>query len=921
MTGSEQFGVCRRLLPAVLLCAPIGAQTTPFTCSALAPPAVVRTEGVAELLPEVTITCAGGTANSPVPVTIDFVAPPAVLITSREIQGASEAVLILPDGSTVPGRRSTSGLTWSSPVNQPGIGRIVLRIANMRVFVRSSTPSAATLRLTAGNFNAISSFLIEPRPASRIESRQCDDSGNGEFTVPVSGVLNPQVALGRPGPAQLSYNMRFREGFSNAFRNRAGESGPRGTADNGTRFLVRIANIPDGVTVLATTAGVPGAPTSRTLQARLINSDANGDGGGTAVTSDFQGVCGTTAQIPMARLTVLNGTAAAVWEVTASNADAIEQFSAGIAFAFAAPIKGSPVALGTLAPISTARSTAVPRFTESPAPRSFPLQRGLTFVSSAGGVAPPQQVALSGQSPSVRIETGVFPLASGVTPRNFIGVRLLEPGIAEVTINTTGLAAGTYTGFVSFDGDPITVLLTVLAAGSDPGPVIQPEGFVITVPFGAQRTEQRAFTITNTGPAPLTFNVPDVQVTGTVPPGQSVTRTFSLAVVGTLPPGVYPFVFPVTFSNGVRRNLVVRVILLPRPPTSASSQVFAAVPGCDSNRLVAVLERVGAVAVLPTSYPANVEALVTDNCGQPVDNAAVQVTFSSESTVLALQSNGNGDGRYGASWIPLNPRTTATLQLSARLDGYADGQATTTRDIAAPVSAAAPILGALQNAASQKPGAAPGTAMSIYGLNFAAALSQAQEFPLPTRLGGAIALVDLVETPLLFAAPNQINLVLPQTLEPGRHTVIVRTPNSISASVPFEVDAVAPGVFTTNSQGTGQGAVVIAGTRTVVDGARPARNGDFLEIYLTGMGRTVPLANAALAAPTAEPLARIAGDPVTVTIGGVAASVVFAGLTPGLSGLYQINVQMPAGIPPGNNTPVIVTVGGVVAATTTIAVQ
>jgi uncharacterized protein (TIGR03437 family) len=59
-----------------------------------------------------------------------------------------------------------------------------------------------------------------------------------------------------------------------------------------------------------------------------------------------------------------------------------------------------------------------------------------------------------------------------------------------------------------------------------------------------------------------------------------------------------------------------------------------------------------------------------------------------------------------------------------------------------------------------------------------------------------------------------------------------------------------------------------------------------------------------------------------VTIGGIAATpVLYSGLAPGLVGLYQINVQVPANAPLGDAVPVFVSVNGVASNTVTVAVS
>jgi len=128
----------------------------------------------------------------------------------------------------------------------------------------------------------------------------------------------------------------------------------------------------------------------------------------------------------------------------------------------------------------------------------------------------------------------------------------------------------------------------------------------------------------------------------------------------------------------------------------------------------------------------------------------------------------------------------------------------------------------------------------------------------------------------------------------------------------------APGIFTINSQGTGQGAILDAAYR-LVDASNPAASGSFVLIYCTGLGSvTNP-------PPTGSPASLTDPSPTpmfpTVTIGGVSANVSFSGLAPGYVGLYQVNAQVPAGLAANNAAPVAISMEGAVSNTVTIAVQ
>jgi uncharacterized protein (TIGR03437 family) len=86
-------------------------------------------------------------------------------------------------------------------------------------------------------------------------------------------------------------------------------------------------------------------------------------------------------------------------------------------------------------------------------------------------------------------------------------------------------------------------------------------------------------------------------------------------------------------------------------------------------------------------------------------------------------------------------------------------------------------------------------------------------------------------------------------------------------------------------------------------------------MYLAGMGATNPGVSSGAASPQASVTV-----PPTVTVDGQMASFIYAGLTPGLAGLYQINFQVPAGARSGNLT-TIVTQNGVASNVTTLPVS
>lgn len=121
--------------------------------------------------------------------------------------------------------------------------------------------------------------------------------------------------------------------------------------------------------------------------------------------------------------------------------------------------------------------------------------------------------------------------------------------------------------------------------------------------------------------------------------------------------------------------------------------------------------------------------------------------------------------------------------------------------------------------------------------------------------------------------------------------------------------ATAPGIFTANSSGNGPGAILNSDASSNSP-ANPAARGDAIVLYMTGEGQTAPSGVSGGITPLTPPYLQPLLLP-SVTIGGENATVLFAAEAPGLvSGVMQVNVQVPADIAPGNS-PVIVSLGGV----------
>jgi uncharacterized protein (TIGR03437 family) len=211
-------------------------------------------------------------------------------------------------------------------------------------------------------------------------------------------------------------------------------------------------------------------------------------------------------------------------------------------------------------------------------------------------------------------------------------------------------------------------------------------------------------------------------------------------------------------------------------------------------------------------------------------------------------------------------------------------------------SGSAPILGyqGLVNSATSSPRVAPGSLASLFGANLTLNAPASAAAPLPSTLAGTTVTINDQPVPLLLVTPTQINLQLPFTLSAGPAILRVNNGAAVSAPMVVQIDALAPGLFR-----------ILNAAGAVVNTDNPARPGDTLVLFGTGLGPVIPPATAGLAAPLAN-----ASSTVRVHLNGTELTPFFAGLAPGTTGLYQVNVQLPPNLPPVAAVGVYVTVDG-----------
>ena len=213
------------------------------------------------------------------------------------------------------------------------------------------------------------------------------------------------------------------------------------------------------------------------------------------------------------------------------------------------------------------------------------------------------------------------------------------------------------------------------------------------------------------------------------------------------------------------------------------------------------------------------------------------------------------------------------------------------------------VLSAAGNADSVQSAIQPGSWAAIYGSNFTAITkdwADALGGPgLPTALGGVKVTVGGKAAAVSYVSPAQINIQVPSA-GPGPAEVVVTNVDRTSDPVMANVQAYAPAFFhwgaTRYAVASRYPDYTYVGPPSLGTLWSPAVPGEIVILWGTGFGPSNP----AVQPGTTVTGLVLTADPVTVRLGGVDVAVLAASLSPGLAGVYQIAIRIPAAIPAGD---------------------
>jgi large repetitive protein len=574
--------------------------------------------------------------------------------------------------------------------------------------------------------------------------------------------------------------------------------------------------------------------------------------------------------------------------------------------------------------------------------------------TSAGTVNVPVTVLVA-QNPTMTLNPAgvLFPQEAGSSPGNPNGSFLVTvsgnstvywtatllplPGPNWVTLNTSsGSSTAANPGAISFSINPAVaatlmarsywaaiqvasssvedspqtfiVVLDAAPATSPSVPVPTPAGLLF-LSNGTTTPPAQTVHVYASSQTPLTYQAssdsPWLLVTSPSGSASGATSTASpgSTSVSVNPSGLVSGVYRGNVSYALSSAAVrtINVTLVVEPGAGAADRHSKAVT-CTPTQLVPTQTGLVNNFSQPTGFPTPLSVQLVDNCGNPIANGAIDATFSNGDPPLALVATDTTTGIYSGTWTPRTTSAQITVNARATAAGFA---AVSVQILGQVTPNPAPLLtpnGTLDAfAIAAEPGApiAPGTIVQIYGSNLAAQTTSASTIPLPTSLNQTSVIIGGLMAPLYFVSAGQINAQVPFELTAGNpYQVIVDANGALSTPNPIQLTNDAPGIA---QFAAGQIIAQHLSNNDLVTETAPAAPGETIVFYVAGMGLTNP----AVASGTASPSSNLPVllDTPTLTLNGApvpAANIIFAGLTPTLVGLYQVDFTVPSSAPNGD---------------------
>jgi trimeric autotransporter adhesin len=576
----------------------------------------------------------------------------------------------------------------------------------------------------------------------------------------------------------------------------------------------------------------------------------------------------------------------------------------------------------------------------APAQKILLSQLGFTFTAVAeGGSVPMQSLGIlntGGGELNYTVQTVTTSGGSWLTLSSTSGTVVrpfLDVSFVNIGVNAASLAPGTYYGQVQVSSggaanSPQSALavLTVLSAGSDPGPDVRPTGLIFIGVEGGGNPGSQSVLITNLASAPTSFSavanyVPPATgwltyqpTDATVAPNSPVQIEVQPNLSG-LPSGSQSSYLNLAFAEGQPVVNVLSVIAPAGTSTLTRGSGGHQVANCTPSQLVPQFTQVGFGSTTAVGYPAALIAQVVDSCGSPVTTGSVIASFDNGDTPVPLVSL--QDGTWTNSWQPAHSTANVTVTLAANSGGLT-GQ-TKSAPLTLSLGQATPIFstGPLTAATQTEGKLAPGDVVLIRGANLADG-QKSSTSALETTLAGASLAIGTTLAQLLYVDSTQIVGLVPSSVVPTSQPgfAVSRDESVGLSSSTTTISSTNPAILTIDGSGHGQGVIYkLSGTATsLANTSNPVQAGNPVIIYCTGLGATDSSGVA-----TSLPAVTIGSLTAPVTYAGLAqpqqypstgAPMILGGVTSlALGGLYQITATVPAGLATGA-APVIISSAG-----------